>query len=111
LIRLATEYKDFLGLEFPDCAMYDVDAWNNRCYSEKRQKDETGQIAREKISRFQEISLLVTREPRIFGAALLTEQGLSYSKPRVYLTIALVESSMSLTEVEVGLNKCQACQL
>jgi hypothetical protein len=38
------------------------DAWNNRYYSEKRQDDETGQIAREKISRFEEISLLlVTR--------------------------------------------------
>ena len=49
LIKLATEYKAFLGLEFPDCAMYDVEAWKNRYYSEE---DETGQIAREKIGRF-----------------------------------------------------------
>ncbi|KAI9861256.1 MAG: hypothetical protein M1813_005429 [Trichoglossum hirsutum] len=110
LMRFATDFKDFLKLQFPDCETYDVDAWKHRYYYEKRQQNEVGQIANEKIKRFEETTRLITREHRIFGTSLLGEQGLSYIKPRVYLAIALVESEMPLTQVEVGLDKCQACR-
>jgi hypothetical protein len=110
LMRLATDFKDFLKLRFPDCAMYDVEAWKTRYYLEARQQDEVGQIANEKTRKFREITKLIVREPRIFDGCLMTEQGLTYVKPREYLSIALVESEMSLTQVETELNKCQACK-
>ena len=57
--------------------------------------NEVGQMTTDKIRKFKEIRRLITRELRVFGVAAL-----SYTKPRIFLAITLVESEMPLAEIE-----------
>jgi hypothetical protein len=88
----ATKYKDFLGLDYLDCAAYRIEAWKYPLYESKEKE------AEQKLSRFRVIGGMI-RKARIFSAAV-DGQGYDYDKPGNYLAIALVESNKMREEVE-----------
>ncbi|KAI9859997.1 MAG: hypothetical protein M1813_006344 [Trichoglossum hirsutum] len=89
-MTMATYYKDFLGLDYPDCTSCNVEAWSYPLYKEQEE--------REKLAIYRKIKNMI-HDVRIFSAAS-DGQGYDYDKPEEYLAIALVESRKTRNEVE-----------
>jgi hypothetical protein len=105
-MRLASDYASFLSLPISDCFAHDTDAWIQDVLLAGRQHEPARQVAREKWNHYEAAHDLVD-DARIFDAAL-PDQGWSYSKPCDYLAVGLVESGMTLEQVEIALKKLQA---
>jgi hypothetical protein len=91
-MTMATNYKDFLSLDYLDCAACGIEAWTYPLYESKEKE------AKQKLSRFRVIGGMI-QEAKIFSAAA-DGQGYDYDKPGKYLAIALVESNKTRKEVE-----------
>jgi hypothetical protein len=96
----ATYYKDVLGLDYPDCNACEIESWTNPLYESNQQE------AKEKIRRYN-ITYKFIVDAGLFSAPL-EGQGWSYSKPKHYLAIALVESRKSKGEVIEAINILKA---
>ena len=107
-MELATKYKDYLNLEFPNCTSYDSYASTLQTVLAANNSGNSGESARLKRARYCGIRAMVWKK-KIFGAAV-SRQGLTCLKPRDYLAIALAESQMSVVEVEVALDKLVQCR-
>ncbi|KAI9760854.1 MAG: hypothetical protein M1840_002187 [Geoglossum simile] len=104
-MELATDYKDYLSLTFPDCNSYDHEAWLGDLCLECRQQGPPGQAARERLRYYEDVQSRVG-DSQIFDPAL-PDQGLSYSKPDNYLAVAMCSSNLSLLQVAEALAKLQ----
>ena len=93
LMRLATNYKNMLGLDLPDCELFDVYKWER----------ENGGKGQKQISYSAEINKL-----QLFPRVSDSSQGRHDNKGSHYLAIALVESSMTEVEVDKALAKLAA---
>ncbi|KAI9760570.1 MAG: hypothetical protein M1840_002385 [Geoglossum simile] len=91
-MTMATNYKDFLGLDYPDCASCCIEAWTFPLYESKEKE------AKEKLAKYAEVKLMI-KAAKIFSTAA-DGQGYDYDKPEEYLAIAFVESGKSKNEVE-----------
>ncbi|KAI9763102.1 MAG: hypothetical protein M1840_000914 [Geoglossum simile] len=91
-MAMATSYKDFVGLSYPDCASCGIEAWTDPLYESNERE------AKEKLSRYREARDMI-HAAKIFSAAS-DGQGYTYLKPRDYLAIAFVESGRTKREVE-----------
>jgi hypothetical protein len=92
----ATYYKDCLSLDYPDCNAFEIESWTDPLYESNQQE------AKEKIRRYDNAYDLIF-DAGLFSAPL-EDQGWSYSKPKHYLAIALVESLKSKEEVVEAIN-------
>ena len=91
-MTMASYYKDFLGLDYPDCTSCSIEAWTYPLH------DSVQEEAKEKVSRFRKTTSLLNAA-KIFSAPS-EGQGYGYIKPRQYLAIALVESGKTSDEIE-----------
>ncbi|KAI9766498.1 MAG: hypothetical protein M1840_006455 [Geoglossum simile] len=91
-MAMATDYKNFLGLEYPDCTACRVEAWTYPL-SESKEKE-----AKYKLLKFDRIRGMI-HDAEIFSAAA-DDQGWDYNKPGQYLATAFVESNRTREEVE-----------
>lgn len=111
-MTLASQYVSFLDIQFPDCLMFDTDAWCNDL-ALKVVKDSDSKGTRSKLEKFKEVRRYIM-DTKLFDRPMAS-QGFSYGKLWDYLAIALVESS-SLSTEEIrdkidGLVKCKSCSL
>ncbi|KAI9759328.1 MAG: hypothetical protein M1840_003376 [Geoglossum simile] len=91
-MTMATNYKDFLSLDYPDCTSCCVEAWTFPLYKSKEKE------AKEKLAKYREAKSMI-KVVKIFSTAV-DGQGYDYNKPEEYLAIAFVESRKSKNEVE-----------
>ncbi|KAI9784474.1 MAG: hypothetical protein M1839_002130 [Geoglossum umbratile] len=91
-MTMATNYKDFLGLDYPDCDSCCIEAWTFPLYESKEKE------AKEKLAKYAEVKRMI-KAAKIFSTAA-DGQGYDYDKPEEYLAIAFVESGKSKNEVE-----------
>ncbi|KAH0566222.1 hypothetical protein GP486_000369 [Trichoglossum hirsutum] len=91
-MTMATNYKDFLSLDYPDCTSCCVEAWIFPLYESKEKE------AKEKLAKYREAKSMI-KAAKIFSTAA-DGQGYDYDKPEEYLAIAFVESGKSKNEVE-----------
>jgi hypothetical protein len=89
---LATDYKDFLELKFPDC--HNVCPW-------EWFKEHHNPSRIDKLRRFQEINSDIAAL-RLFTTS--DGRTLAYPKPREYLAVALVESGLSMDDIRKRVN-------
>jgi hypothetical protein len=101
-MAMATDYKNLLGLEYPDCPACRVEAWTNPL-SESKEKE-----AKYKLLKFYNINDMI-HDAEIFSAPA-GDQGWNYNKPRQYLAIALVESNRTTEEVEEAIAVLKDCK-
>ena len=98
--KIATEYKNILGLEYPDCHKVNVQAWQG----DMRQLE--GPYAHDKLETKLGRSSFI--HGRLHDARVIdgpaTWQGRGYSKPTHYLAIVFVENSLSKEEVEKAIS-------
>lgn len=111
-MTLASQYVSFLDIQFPDCLMFDTDAWCNDL-ALKVIKDSDSKGTKSKLEKFTEVRRYIM-DTKLFDRPMAS-QGFSYGKLWDYLAIALVESS-SLSTEEIrdkidGLVKCKSCSL
>lgn len=99
----ATYCKDVLGLDYPDCNACEIESWTNPLYESNQQE------TKEKIRTYNIIYKFIV-DAGLFSAPS-KGQGWSYSKPKHYLAIALVESRKSEEEVIEAINILKAGKL
>jgi len=95
-MTMATNYKDFLGLDYLYCASCIIQAWTYPFYESNQQE------AKEKLSRYSKIKSLIYAA-KIFNAAS-DGHGYDYDKPEEYLAIAFVESKKTRDKVEQAIS-------
>ena len=87
IVQRATEYKDYLGLDFPDCAEHDsAIIWNGRDRNSAVQ-DRKSQIFRRVV------------RARIFDEPV-EDEGHKYIKGHYYLTLALAQTSWDIPTID-----------
>ncbi|MCJ1401666.1 hypothetical protein MMC11_004883 [Xylographa trunciseda] len=91
IIARATEYKDRLGLDYPDC--HECDVWE---YASRISKDP------ETEARNSEIAYMI-RDRELFDEPS-NEESHDFGKGCSYLAIVLTESKWSTSQIEVALN-------
>jgi hypothetical protein len=101
-MAMATDYKNLLGLEYPDCTACIVEAWTYPLYESKEKE------AKHKLLKFEKIKDMI-QDAAIFSAAA-DGQGYDYDKPEEYLAIALVESNRTREEVEEAIGVLKDCK-
>jgi hypothetical protein len=106
-MQLATNYKDFLGLDFPDCHEFCVEGWKDPLHIAA--SSQKSREARAKLEREQEIRDMIQGKSIFFEPS--GDQGWPYSKPPIYFAIALAESKMTEDQVEEALSKLANCKL
>lgn len=89
VLKLATNYASYLGLDFPDAFKVDTDGWL-KAASMNLENDEKSTAATW-YERVQEVRSRIIKK-RLFDKPG-PSQGWPYSKPRDYLAIALLSSS------------------
>ncbi|MCJ1243030.1 hypothetical protein MMC30_000226 [Trapelia coarctata] len=99
-MKLATEYKDFLQLQFPACDSFDAFGWLSDHVSNIRQEGRAGLSAAAKVGRYMAIRDFVTSAFRRAQQG----QGYTYRKPRDYLAMALASSELSLEQARRALD-------
>jgi hypothetical protein len=99
---MATRYKDFLGLDFPDCTSFCITGWTHPLY-ESKEPD-----AKEKIMRYSQIHGMV-HSAKIFGCAT-DGYWYHYAKPEEYLAIVFFECYNTNAEIEQAINRLENCK-
>ena len=107
-MELATDYKNYLSLTFPDCNSYDFDAWLHDICLNCRQQGLSGQAANKRLRYYRDVQRCI-EDSGIFDLAL-PGQSWTYSKPDNYLAAAMCSLGLSLTQVEKAVGKLQACK-
>ncbi|KAI9779312.1 MAG: hypothetical protein M1839_007420 [Geoglossum umbratile] len=105
-MELATDYKDYLSLTFPDCNSHDFDAWLGDICLDCRQQGLPGQVAQKRLKYYRDVQSCIG-DSEIFDLAL-PGQGWTYSKPDDYLAAAMCNSNLLLTQVGEAVAKLQA---
>ncbi|KAL8916679.1 MAG: hypothetical protein Q9208_008379 [Pyrenodesmia sp. 3 TL-2023] len=96
MMRWASKYKSMMGLDFPDCHLFDFDEWEQSCV--RAGKAKAKQESDKKFNLFEECRTIVNKAKLFPNAPLVEGHGLllslSYLKPSDYLAVALVESGL-----------------
>ena len=94
VIKLASEYKDLLGLSFPDCDAFEVESWQYAAGTEDRTSPKEPDT---KYKKFQQYLALIAKGT-IFDMPA-SSAGWYYRKPQEYMAIACVESGFGVDDV------------
>ncbi|KAL8728228.1 MAG: hypothetical protein Q9166_005531 [cf. Caloplaca sp. 2 TL-2023] len=95
LVRTATDYKNLLGLAFPDCDGWDYYGWNDKLMASMNPR---GPITSLREFRVHEQICEMIWKAQIFDAPTEAE-GYPDLKPVYYLTAACIESGRSIEQV------------
>lgn len=108
VMKLATDYKNYLDLSIDDCHLFDTWAWEQRiltaCSNQLQSIEEGPEIWRQ----YQDIRKVVF-DSHVFDSPV-AGQGLFYLKPVEYLAIALCESSRPMAQILAEVEKIVRCK-
>ncbi|KAI4185107.1 MAG: hypothetical protein LQ346_005984 [Caloplaca aetnensis] len=112
MMYLASEYKSMMGLDFPDCDMFDFDEWERSDL--QGGKGKAKQEDDKKYNFFLSCQTKVYRAKLFPDAPLIEGHGLllslSYTKPNNYLAVALAESGLGPDAVSAAVARLVPCK-
>ncbi|KAG7006444.1 hypothetical protein G7Y79_00014g036190 [Physcia stellaris] len=101
VMKLASEYKDLLGLSYPDCDAFDVESWRDVTSTEDRTS--SPRQSNTMWKKFNQYLTLIV-EATIFDTPA-SRAGWYYRKPQEYLAIAFVESGLGVDDVKKAIQR------
>ncbi len=106
VMKLATEYKNMLGLDFDDCYMFDLEEWEARAGTTATSKGKAPEAPGQPWNTYQ------TFRSKVFQAGLfprpIPEQGWDFDKTWGYLAVAFMEAGFDAQTVSNALAKLVA---
>ena len=106
VMKLATEYKNMLGLEFDDCHMFDLEEWERCAGITATSKGKAPEASGRRWNTYQ------TFGSKVFQAGLFPRpapgQGWDFDKTWCYLAVAFVEADFDAQTVSDSLAKLLA---
>jgi hypothetical protein len=108
MMKLATDFKDYLDLSIDDGHLFDAWAWEQKTLESCNINDPDITKAKDKWTRYEKIREAIL-DAGVFESPAVS-QGLFFSKPSEYLAIAFYESGRSKAQILKEIEKLVICK-